>query len=118
MGKEITAFQVKRFRSLIDLKVEFNKELPTIICGEKNIGKTNFLRALNVFFNHFYEYEEIYDPKYDIPHHIYEGSRGGRANTELTGFFKDGNVAVTLKITLRIDGNIEYKKNGNYILDL
>lgn len=46
------SFQVKRFRSLMDVTLNISQDLPTIICGENNIGKTNFLRALNLYFNH------------------------------------------------------------------
>ena len=51
---KLCAFEVKRFRSLVDLKLGINDALPVVICGENNIGKTNFLRALNIFFNHLF----------------------------------------------------------------
>lgn len=102
------AFEVKRFRSLVDLKVDVSEDMPVVICGENNIGKTNFLRALNIFFNHPF-IENLYEPKVDIPHHIYEGSRGSRSNTELTGYFKDDKSDFKLIATFKDDGEVEYK---------
>jgi predicted ATPase len=110
------AFEVKRFRSLLDLKLEVDESLPIVICGENNIGKTNFLRALNIFFNHPFS-EVIYDPKIDIPHHIYEGSRGANSNTELIGYFKDDKSQFRLNVKFKDNGDIEYKlknKSANF----
>ncbi|EAI1413202.1 TPA: AAA family ATPase, partial [Campylobacter jejuni] len=40
-------FQVKNFRSLLDITLNIDNNNINTICGENNIGKTNFLRALN-----------------------------------------------------------------------
>lgn len=94
-----TSFHVKRYRSLMDVKIDINDSSPIVICGENNIGKTNFLRALNVFFNHLFQ-PDIFNPAIDIPHHIYEGSRGAGAKTELTGSFKfEGKATTNIKVT-------------------
>lgn len=42
-------FQVKNFRSLLDITLNIDNNNINTICGENNIGKTNFLRALNLF---------------------------------------------------------------------
>lgn len=82
---EFSSFQIKRFRSLLDVTINISQQDPVIICGENNIGKTNFLRALNLYFNH--QDGDLFSPKDDLPYHIYEGSRGANAKTELTGTF-------------------------------
>lgn len=105
---KFVAFEIKRFRSLIDLKLGIDEDIPVVICGENNIGKTNFLRALNIFFNHPF-IDDLYEPKLDIPHHIYEGSRGAGSNTELIGYFKDDKSNFRLNVKFKDNGNIEYK---------
>lgn len=55
------------------------------ICGENNTGKTNTLRAINLFFH-----PKTFDPLGDAPHHKYEASRGGAVYPEITiEFLKD-----------------------------
>jgi AAA15 family ATPase/GTPase len=80
-------FQVKRYRSLLDVKIDIDGSNPVIVCGENNIGKTNLLRALNIFFNHTFQ-ANLFNASEDIPHHIYYGSQGAGSKTELTGFFE------------------------------
>lgn len=99
-------FQVKRYRSLLDIKVDISDKNSVVICGENNIGKTNFLRALNVFFNH--DKQDLYNSKEDIPYHIYYGSRGAGVKTELIGTFEKDNKSITLKITFMSNGEIKY----------
>lgn len=111
-----SSFQVKRFRSLMDVKIDIDDSLPVAICGENNIGKTNFLRALNVFFNHPFR-DGVYDPKEDIPHHIYYGSQGAGAKTELTGTFKRDGKSVSLKVTFLNDGSVTYHLGGKAVAD-
>ncbi len=98
-------FSVKRFRSLKDVTIDVSDEGPVVICGENNIGKTNFLRALNIFFNH--KEGDLFNAEEDIPHHIYEGSRGGNTNTEMTGYFSDGHKNFTVKTVFHQDGIFE-----------
>lgn len=113
---QFSAFQVKRFRSLMDVKIDINDSLPVAICGENNIGKTNFLRALNVFFNHPFK-DDVYDPKEDIPHHIYYGSQGAGAKTELTGTFNWEGKSVSLKVTFHNDRSVTYQLAGKAVAD-
>lgn len=107
----LTGFHVKRFRSLLDVKIDINNTLPVVICGENNIGKTNFLRALNLFFNHRYE-EGLFSAASDIPHHIHHGSRGGRSKTELTGTFLKDDKRLNLKVTFNNSEETEYLMDG------
>lgn len=106
-------FTIKNFRSLKNVEISLVDGIPIVISGENNIGKTNFLRAMDIFFNHIYK-KDLYKPERDIPHHIYYGSRGGRTKTELIGEFinsKGGNE----KIFVRFDGkgSVDYKINRN-----
>lgn len=102
-------FTIKRFRSLINVDLEVVNGQPITICGENNIGKTNVLEALNIFFNHIDD-EELYDPATDIPHHIYYGRGGQLQNTELTGkFVSNSGEAITAKVTFKKDLSIDYK---------
>lgn len=107
---KLKKFRVKNFRSLINVEIEFVNGFPVVITGENNIGKTNFLRALNVFFNHL-KSPELYDKKLDIPHHIYYGSRGGRNKTEFFASFDDNGAAKEVHVLFK-DNEISYKING------
>lgn len=60
---KISQIKIGRYRSIIEMKLDIDQNGNIIsICGPNNVGKTNTLRALNLFFN-----PEIYDPKLDIP---------------------------------------------------
>ena len=49
---KLKRIDIKRFRSINDLKLEIDLDNNFIsICGPNNVGKTNVLRALNLFFN-------------------------------------------------------------------
>ncbi len=48
---KITEVLIKRFRSINELKLEIIEDYNiSTICGQNNVGKTNVLRALNLFF--------------------------------------------------------------------
>jgi predicted ATP-dependent endonuclease of OLD family len=68
---KIKKLHIKRFRSILDLKIDINiANNFSTICGANNSGKTNVLKALNIFFN-----PNEYKLKEDIPNHKL-GSRG------------------------------------------
>ncbi|EAJ1996317.1 ATP-binding protein, partial [Campylobacter jejuni] len=104
-------FQVKNFRSLLDITLNIDNNNINTICGENNIGKTNFLRALNLFFNHNNGVE--YNQNEDRPYHIQKGSTGGR-KTELIGYFTKNNVTHILKVEFHKD-KIVYILNGKMV---
>lgn len=114
MKMEFVEFSVKRYRSLLDVKIKIGDKEPTIICGENNIGKTNLLRAMDLFFNHIKE-ENKFDAKRDIPHHIYFGSQGGGTKTELIGRFKKGENERSLKVTFDRDNKVTYHEGKSEI---
>jgi predicted ATP-dependent endonuclease of OLD family len=77
---------ISNYRSISNLKVDFSGNNYKIICGANNVGKTNILRAIKLFFSldisNFNAIE-------DIPHHIYFGKRGGGFRTKITSEFED-----------------------------
>lgn len=76
---KIKTIHIKRYRSILDLKLCITTSNNFIsICGENNTGKTNILRALNLFFN-----PQFYVAKDDSPHHKYEGTRGAKVFPEI-----------------------------------
>lgn len=88
---------IKNFRSISDLKINFEEKGLKIICGPNNVGKTNFLRALDLYFSMD---KEKFDPDIDISYHIRKGSRGGGDRTTITGLFVDTITKNNYKITL------------------
>jgi len=87
---KIKEIHIKRYRSILDLKISVNDNNNLItICGENNTGKTNTLRAIDLFFN-----PEKYVPDRDIPYHKFEGSRGGSVYPDISIDFlvEDGDI--------------------------
>ncbi len=76
---KISRIVVKRFRSIIDLEINLNVENNYVsLCGENNSGKTNTLRAVDIFFN-----PGKYIAENDSPYHKLEGTRGGAVFPEI-----------------------------------
>jgi ABC-type transport system involved in cytochrome c biogenesis ATPase subunit len=98
----------------MDVKIEISNAYPVVICGENNIGKTNVLRALNVFFNHMSK-GDIFKPDEDIPHHIFHGSQGAGSKTELIGTFELSGKKQPLKVQFGNDGIPSYTLSGKTI---
>lgn len=81
MKYKIQTFKIRNFRSILKLDIKPNDNNFLTICGINNVGKTNFLRALNLFFN---PNDNSFNANDDIPYHIVEGSRGGGFKTTLS----------------------------------
>lgn len=80
---------IKRFRSINDIKLEIDTNNNFIsICGPNNVGKTNVLRALNLFFN-----PEGYIFKNDAPY-LKQNTRGGSVATEINLQFEGGDSKI------------------------
>ncbi|MBB1151300.1 ATP-dependent nuclease [Myroides sp. NP-2] len=91
--------QIKRFRSILDLKLNLNTSNNfSTICGANNSGKTNVLKALNIFFN-----PEQYSLTEDIPNHKL-GSRGGSTYPEITLTFEKNNIQHIIKREFGVNG--------------
>lgn len=94
---KIYKIHIRRFRSIMDLKLELNQNNNFVtICGENNAGKTNSLRALNIFFH-----PENYDYEKDTPLHKLEGTQGGLVYPNITVEFIDGTK--TFKIERKFE---------------
>lgn len=112
----LVKINIKRYRSINDLTVDFKEHMPLIICGSNNVGKTNFLRALDLFFS---LNKDGFNTKKDIPYDIEEGKRGGGYNTRITGWFEDQRTNDKYQITTiykrqKNEGNIlEIKATKN-----
>lgn len=83
----------------IKLDIDINNNYITI-CGENNTGKTNILRAINLFFN-----PNDYDPFKDSPYHKIEGSRGASVYPEITiDFNESGKHLYRITRQFSLDG--------------
>lgn len=83
----------------MDLKLEINTENNfSTICGANNSGKTNVLKALNIFFS-----PSEYDLKADVPNHKL-GSRGGATYPEIVLTFEKNNIEYVIKREFGVDG--------------
>lgn len=105
---KLTRITIKRYRSINNLSLDINEGLPLTICGANNTGKTNFLRALDLFFS---LNKDKFNAKMDIPYDIEEGKRGGSYYTSISGRFIDGEKNIYIIIAnFKRD-----RKTGNYL---
>lgn len=97
---KIRSVQIKRFRSILNLKLELDSlEHIATICGANNAGKTNILRAINLFFN-----PQNYNASEDSPNHKFYGSRGGKVYPEITLDFEENDIIYRITKAFDIDG--------------
>lgn len=84
---KIAKINIQRFRSIMDMTLVMDKDSNIFsICGPNNVGKTNTLRALNLFFN-----PNLYNPKMDIPT-FKNATWGGAVYTKITiDFIEDSS---------------------------
>lgn len=67
----IEKIKIERFRSILKLELSIDTSFNLVsICGQNNVGKTNTLRAINLFFN-----PEEYDIFLDRP--VLKQAQGG-----------------------------------------
>lgn len=105
---KIIKINICRFRSIIDLTVDIEQEYGLIsICGKNNVGKTNTLRALSLFFN-----ENDYEPSSDMP--VLKNATGGAAtHPKITVDFYDDKNAIFYSI----EKNWKNWNAGEVVLD-
>lgn len=109
---KILEIEIKRFRSINSLKLNISDRSNLItLCGQNNVGKTNILRALNLFFEHTPFVREKDMPEYK------QMTGGGSTYPAITVKFKDNKKISTIskdydpKKCLD-DGNLLYKIAG------
>lgn len=108
---KIKSIDIKRYRSIDDLKLVIDTSTNFIsICGPNNVGKTNVLRALNLFFN-----PDRYVFEKDAPH-LKQHTRGGSVATEINLQFEDkGNVYEIIRKIEILEGKINIKNRGYFV---
>lgn len=90
---KIISASICRFRSIISLDLSISQKNNLIaFCGQNNVGKTNTLRAINLFFN-----PETYTPEIDMPK--IKHATGGQSihpKIELTFLDNEDNTYYTI----------------------
>ena len=115
---KIIKIVVKNYRSINNLSSNFIEGKPTIVCGSNNVGKTNFLRALDLFFSLDID---RFNPKEDIPYDIEEGTFGGGRKIRFEAFFEENNDKIKIIVEYKISKDkgkfieIKAKKNSSEI---
>lgn len=113
---KIKSINIKRFRSINELELKIDTSNNFIsICGPNNVGKTNVLRALNLFFN-----PNSYIFKNDVPY-LKQHTRGGSIATEICLQFEDKGIIYEITRTIEIlkgelvvkDIGLSYKDETN-----
>lgn len=69
----IKSVKINNFRTLLNFEMEFDSTFQ-IIAGANNSGKSNLLRALNIFFNEGYEDSNYFEREKDLSYHILKGT--------------------------------------------
>lgn len=91
---QIRKLCIRRFRSILSLDAELDKDNNLIVvCGQNNVGKTNLLRAIHLFFD-----SEIYQPEEDVPQ-IKIATGGQSVYPKITVVFFDSEKDATYSIT-------------------
>ena len=76
----------------MDLTIKIETECNTIsICGQNNVGKTNTIRAINLFF-----YPDLYEPKLDMPT-LKNATWGGSVHPKIELTFVNANQGLRVK---------------------
>lgn len=99
----IEKIKIERFRSILKLELSIDTSFNLVsICGQNNVGKTNTLRAINLFFN-----PEEYDIFLDRP--VLKQAQGGASidpAITITFFNSDNSFYYEISRSLK-----EYKEN-------
>lgn len=91
---KILNVRIQRFRSIMDLSFDVNLSSNLVtICGQNNIGKTNVLRAINIFFN-----PDMYVQQSDIPV-LKVATWGGSVHPKIEINFHDTRTLIYYCIT-------------------
>jgi len=104
----IKKVKINNFRTFLNFEVNFDKKFQ-VIAGANNAGKTNILRALNLFFNDQVNQDTGFCRENDLPYHVIKAS-GSQAflDIELDIFLEDNEIA-------KIKGINKYLIFGNIL---
>lgn len=114
---KIIQVSIARFRSISKIEYNINEENNLIaFCGQNNIGKTNTLRAINLFFN-----PKEYETELDMPR-IKNATGGGAIHPKINIIFHDTdksfyysiirNIKDFLKDDIGLKGE-KFERSGN-----
>lgn len=105
---KIISVNIKRFRSIIDMSLSVSTDNNMIsICGQNNVGKTNTLRAINLFFH-----PEKYDKKSDMPE-IKKATGGQSIYSIITLSFYDNTKDIYYELSRDIKNYLNEKNSLN-----
>lgn len=108
--KIIEKIEIHRFRSISDIEIEADELV--VFSGINNSGKSNVLKALNLFFNGESSFGKKYDFENDY-NKAFTGQARGKREVKITlHFSSQGNAA--LKYPFSISRTFEMGKQGNY----
>lgn len=109
----ITKCNISRYRSILSMTIDISKESNSIaICGCNNVGKTNTLRAINLFFH-----PENYNTEIDMPKiKVATGGQSIHPKIELT-FWDDitNKYFVMCRDMKNYSENFPYESLSGYI---
>lgn len=107
--KIIEKIEIHRFRSISDVEIETDELV--ILSGINNSGKSNVLKALNLFFNSESGFGKKYDFEYDY-NKAFTGQARGRREVKITLHFSSQGDAA-LKYPFSISRSFEMGKLNN-----
>ncbi|MEQ9304827.1 MAG: AAA family ATPase [Marinoscillum sp.] len=111
MKFKIKKIAIRNYRSITKLDLDNYSEF-LITCGANNVGKTNFLRAINLFFE---SDDKNFSPENDIPYHIYSGTKGGGNKSTIKLTFEEisnGKISELEKVFSENKGEKELHVSG------
>jgi predicted ATP-dependent endonuclease of OLD family len=106
---KLERIKIVRFRSIMDMIIKVSAKNSMItFCGANNAGKTNILRAIELFFK-----PDKFLPSIDAPNHKYYGSYGGSVFPQIELMFREEKTIINISRAFNSDGNCKtsgYKK--------
>jgi len=108
--------RVKNFRSIIDEYIELNDVV--VLIGNNDVGKSNFLKALNLFFNNETDFKTPFDFENDFSKTGKVGSKMAKEISITLEFIPPESYKETRNIlwkkVWRIDGEVSSKSKKTY----
>ena len=116
----IKEIQIRNFRSIRNMTISAKRF--NVIVGLNDVGKSNILRALNLFFNQQTDNGRIYDFSYDFAYHFPTKSKKTKEivisiKFEVPETFKHSGIVTWTKIWRRngLVGDEVQDENGNQL---
>lgn len=98
---------INRYRSILSMTIEISNDSNLVaICGQNNVGKTNTLRAINLFFH-----PEFYDRAIDMPK-IKKATGGQSIHPKIEITFFDDNTNTYYTLCRDIKSYLESNEDG------